>query len=623
MRKLALPDDVLKAVDKPARYIGGEFNSINKNIDEIDIRVAMCFPDIYEIGMSNLGIMILYELFNQRSDTWCERVFSPWPDLHRIMKERQLPLFGLESQDPIKDFDFVLISLGYEMAYSNILQIMDLTGVDFWAKNRPDDAPIFIAGGACAYNPEPFAEFFDIVYIGEGETVYDELMDLYKAERASGNYSKRTFLEKACQIPGLYVPAFYEPSYNEDGTIKSFDKLFAGAPDKIERQVVKDMSSGVYPLKPIIPWVKPVQDRMVLEIQRGCIRGCRFCQAGMIYRPNREKDVEVLKAQALELIKNTGQEEMSLSSLSSSDYHALDELLDYLIDTCNENRVNISLPSLRIDAFSLDIMGKVQDVRKSSVTFAPEAGSQRMRNVINKGLTVDDIMNGATMAFKGGWNKVKLYFMLGLPTETEEDMQAIPDLAEDIAMRYYDTIPKEERNGKVQVTISTSFFVPKPFTPLQWARMYEPGEYLRRAKIVNDRMKEELNHKSLRYNWHEADVSVLEGIFARGDRKVAKALVHAYEHGAFFDAWNDYFSYDRWINAFEECGITAEFYAYRERDLDEIFPWDFIDVHVSKDFLKREWNQAMAETVTPNCRQKCSACGSMCVGSGVCYEAKS
>lgn len=621
MTKLALSDEILMQIDKPARYIGNELNAVKKDKADVDIRFAMCFPDVYEIGMSHLGIQILYDMFNKRSDTWCERVYSPWPDLHAILKEQNIPLFGLESQEPLKDFDFIGITLQYEMCYTNILQILDLSQIPLLSRERTEKDPIVIGGGPCSYNPEPIADFFDIFYIGEGEVVYDKLLELYK-EHKKGNYDRAAFLHEAAKIPGLYVPSLYEVTYKEDNTIASFTPVYDDIPRTIKKQVEMQLSEAVYPEKPVVPFIKATQDRIVLEIQRGCIRGCRFCQAGMIYRPNREKRVSDLKEKARQMIRNTGYEEISLSSLSSSDYKELPELLDFLIDECKDQHINISLPSLRIDAFSLDVMSKVQDVKKSSLTFAPEAGSQRMRNVINKGLTVENILGGAKEAFKGGWNKVKLYFMLGLPTETEEDMRAIPELANDIAALYYDTVPKEQRNGKCQVTISTSFFVPKPFTPFQWAGMFTPEDYLGRAKIVNDHLKEQLNHKSIRYNWHEADVTVLEGLLARGDRRVAKAILYVYEHGGFFDAWREFFDYNRWLEAFEACGISIDFYALRERPLDEILPWDFIDIGVTKEFMIREWNQAHKETVTPNCRMRCSGCGAKEFHGGVCYEDK-
>lgn len=619
MRKLALSDEILMTIDKPARYIGNEINSVVKDTSEVDIRFAMCFPDVYEIGMSHLGIQILYDMFNKRQDTWCERVYSPWPDLHEIMKEQNIPLFGLESQDPVKNFDFLAITLQYEMCYTNILQILDLSQIPLKSKDRTDSDPLVIGGGPCSYNPEPIADFFDIFYIGEGETRYDDLLDLYKEMKGAGK-SRHEILHAISKIPGMYVPSLYTVTYKDDGTIDQFTPIYDDVPKTIKKEIEMDLSTSVYPEKPVVPFIKATQDRIVLEIQRGCIRGCRFCQAGMIYRPNREKNVARLKELAEQMIASTGHDEISLSSLSSSDYSELEELINYLIDECAKKKINISLPSLRIDAFSLDIMQKVQDIKKSSLTFAPEAGTQRLRNVINKGLTVDDIMNGSRQAFEGGWNKVKFYFMLGLPTETEEDMRGIPELANDVAALYYDTVPKENRKGKCQITISTSFFVPKPFTPFQWARMYTPEDYLGRAKIVNDHVKEMHNHKSIRYNWHEAYVTVLEGVLARGDRRLCDTIQYVYEHGGYFDAWNEYFDYNRWLDAFKATGIDPDFYTMRERDLEEVLPWDFIDVGVSKEFLKREWKTALGETVTPNCRMRCSGCGAKQFKGGVCYE---
>lgn len=620
MKKLALSDEILLSIDKPARYIGNEVNAVKKDIDAVDVSFVMCFPDVYEIGMSHLGIQILYDMFNRREDVCCDRVYSPWTDLDKIMREKEIPLFAVESQRPIKDFDFLGITIQYEMCYTNILQILDLSKIPLFSKDRTEEHPIVIGGGPCTYNPEPIADFFDIFYMGEGETQYFNLIDAYKEVKAKGG-SRKEFLERAAEIPGMYVPAFYDVAYNEDGTIKSFQKNNPHAQDKIRKELVMNMDETYYPEKPIVPFIKATQDRVVLEIQRGCIRGCRFCQAGMVYRPVRERSLEFLKHQATQMLKNTGHEEISLSSLSSSDYSQLEGLVNFLIEDCKEKGVNISLPSLRIDAFSLDVMSKVQDVKKSSLTFAPEAGSQRLRDVINKGLTEEDIINGAGMAFDAGWNRVKLYFMLGLPTETEEDMKGIAYLCEKIAKRYYE-IPKDQRNGKVQIVASSSFFVPKPFTPFQWSPMCTKEEYLSRARIVNQTMKEQLNRKSMKYNWHEADVTVLEGVLARGDRKISSVILAAYEKGCLYDAWSETFDNKKWMEAFEDCGIRIDFYNTRTRDLDEILPWDFIDTGVSKAFLKREWERAINASVTPNCRTKCSGCGVMSFGGGVCYEDK-
>lgn len=619
MRKLALNDEILLKIDKPARYIGGEVNSIMKDREHIDIRFAMCFPDVYEIGMSHLGIQILYDMLNQFEDTWCERVYSPWMDLDEIMRKEHIPLFALESQEPVKDFDFLGITLQYEMCYTNVLQVLDLAHIPLKASERTEDDPIVIGGGPCSYNPEPIAPFFDLFYIGEGEIQFRPLLDLYKQCKKEGK-SRREFLLLAGRIPGIYAPGFYEVSYKEDGTIKSFLPTEKGLPVEIMKEMVTDLSDTYYPKKPVVPFIKVTQDRVVLEIQRGCIRGCRFCQAGQLYRPVRERSLEFLKEYALEMLKATGHEEISLSSLSSSDFSALPEFMDYLIEVCKERHVNISLPSLRIDAFSLDVMSKVQDVKKSSLTFAPEAGTQRMRNVINKGLTEEVILNGAKLAFEGGWNKVKLYFMLGLPTETDEDARGIAELSNEIAKLYYDTVPKEKRNGKVQITASTSFFIPKPFTPFQWAPMCTKEQFLDKAHVVKTAVLEQLNKKSIKYNWHEADVSVLEGIFARGDRKIADVILMAYEKGCIYDAWGEYYKHDIWLECFDACGIDIDFYTTRERSLDEIFPWDFISCGVTKDFLKREWQRALSEEVTPNCKMACQGCGAARFGTGICFE---
>lgn len=618
--KLALSHEILMQVEKPARYIGNEINMAVKDPDAVDIRFCMCFPDVYEIGMSHLGIQILYEMFNRREDTYCERVYSPWPDLHKIMKEQNIPLFALETQDAIKDFDFLGITIQYEMCYTNIIQILDLAQIGIFSKDRAEDAPIVIGGGPCVYNPEPIADFFDLIYIGEGETVYDELLDLYKKQKKAG-WNRKRFLRLASQIEGIYVPSLYEIFYQEDGTIKEMRPLYEEVPKKVKKQVVEDLTNAVYPEKPLVAFLRPTQDRVTLEIQRGCIRGCRFCQAGMIYRPLRERDVAKLKEYAVTMLEATGHEEITLSSLSSSDYSALEELTYFLIDECKEKKINISLPSLRIDAFSLDVMSRVQDVKKSSLTFAPEAGSQRMRNVINKGLTEEVILNGAMEAFHGGWNKVKLYFMLGLPFETDEDVKAIPELADLIAQNYY-TIPKDERNGRVKINASASFFVPKPFTPFQWAPMNTAEEFLRKAYLANDTMHQMLNHKSLSFQYHDAKTTVLEGILARGDRKLSSLLLHIYEKGGIFDAWTEWFQPKLWMDTLEEDHIDVAFYTTRDRSLEEVFPWDFIDAGVTKNFLKKEYLRAKEGVVTPNCKMKCSGCGAAIWKGGICYESK-
>lgn len=618
-RRLALSDEILMSVDKPARYIGGEVNMVKKNPEEVKIRFCMCFPDVYEVGMSHLGIQILYDMFNRREDTYCERVYSPWPDLDKILRERQIPLFALESQEPLKTFDFLGITLQYEMCYTNILQILDLAGIPLHATDRTEEDPIVIGGGPCAYNPEPLADFFDFFYLGEGETAYNEILDKYKEHKAKGG-SRREFLEIVAQIEGMYVPQFYDVTYHPDGTLASFEPKNQYARRTIRKQVEMELSDTYYPEKPLVPFIRAIQDRVVLEIQRGCIRGCRFCQAGMLYRPIRERNLEFLKDLATKMLRSTGHEEISLSSLSSSDYSCLKELVYYLIDTFRDDGVNISLPSLRIDAFALDVMSKVQDITKSSLTFAPEAGSQRMRDVINKGLTEEVILNGATEAFKGGWNKVKLYFMLGLPGEQEEDIRAIAELSNVIAKAYYDTIPKSERKGKVQITTSTSFFVPKPFTPFQWVRMATAEEFVEARKVLSSAIKEQLNAKSIKYNWHDTDVTMLEGVFARGDRRCGALIEGAYKDGCLFDSWSEYFRNDIWMKQFEKTGLSLEFYTSRERQKDELLPWDFIDAGISRNFLYKEYEKSKAGIVTPNCRKACAGCGAAAFHGGVCYE---
>lgn len=620
--KLALSDETLLSIEKPERYIGNEVNSVTKDKDQVDIRFAFCFPDVYDIGMSHLGIQILYGLFNSYSDVWCERVYSPWEDMDRVLREQNIPLFALESQDPVKEFDFLGFTLQYEMCYTNILQVLDLSKVPLLSCERTWDDPIVVGGGPCTYNPEPIADFFDFFYIGEGETRYREIFDLYKKAKKEG-VSRQDFLRELSHIPGMYVPSLYDVSYKEDGTIKGMVPKFEDVPSVIKKEMCTDLSNAFYPTKPVVPYSKITQDRVVLEVMRGCIRGCRFCQAGQLYKPLREKDVDYLKKLAIESLKNTGYEEISLSSLSSSDYTGLPELLDFLIESCNEKKVNISLPSLRIDAFSLDVMSKVQDVKKSSLTFAPEAGTQHMRDVINKGLTEEDILRGSHEAFMGGWNKVKLYFMLGLPFETDEDILGIGDIANKIAVEYFETVPKEKRNGRtIDIVASTSFFVPKPFTPFQWAPMNTKEEFLEKANKTRKGIMSQLNQKHIKYNWHEADASMMEGIFARGDRKLSEVILKAYKKGCIFDAWQEYFKFDVWMETFKECGVDPFFYTTRNRADDEIFPWDIIDCGVTKSFLLREWNMAREGKPSKNCRQGCLGCGVASFGVGVCFENK-
>lgn len=607
--------EILLQVEKPGRYIGNEVNMAVKNPEDVDIRFAFCFPDVYEVGMSHLGLQILYYFLNRREDTYCERVFAPWHDMEKKMREHNMPLFALETGDAINKFDFVGFTLQYEMSYTNIINMLNLAGIPIWSKDRSEDDPIVIAGGPCACNPEPLADIIDIFYIGEGEVSYDELLDLYKANKNAGG-TRTGFLERVLKVDGIYVPKFYDVEYKENGEIASFKPNHPDAPSKIRKVIVKDMNNVFYPEKQLVPIIETVHDRVTLEIFRGCIRGCRFCQAGYIYRPVREKGTERLLNLADSLIETSGHEEISLTSLSSGDYREFKKLAESLIDRYSKDSVSISLPSLRIDAFSLDLMNKVQEVRKSGLTFAPEAGTQRLRDVINKGITEEEILNGCSLAFNGGWNRVKLYFMVGLPTETEEDLQGIVDLSNAIVEKFFE-IPKEERKGRpISVVASSSCFVPKPFTPFQWVPQCTVEEFLQKTKYV----KTHMTRKQVKYNYHEAQLSSLEGVVARGDRRVGQVIVKAWELGAKFDSWNELFKYDVWLEAFEKTGINKEFYANRQRSYDEILPWDHISIGVSKQFFINEMEKAKQGIVTKNCRTECAMCGAKSFGGGVCFE---
>lgn len=613
MDQIVLSDLILKSVDKPARYIGGEINSCIKDIQDVDIRFAFCFPDVYEVGMSHLGMQILYHFFNRRSDMYCERVFAPWTDMEKEMRENNIPLFSLETHSPLKSFDFVGFTLQYEMSYTNVLNMLELAKIPIYSKERGDDDPLIVAGGPCAYNPEPLADFIDFFYIGEGEKSYDQIMDMYKEHKKNGK-NKRSFLEALLDVEGIYVPCFYSESYHEDGTIKEKTSLHPKAKAKIKKVLVKDLDQVFYPEKQVVPWIKAVHDRVTLEMFRGCIRGCRFCQAGMIYRPVREKSKDILIEKAKKLIESTGYEEISLASLSTSDYTDLENFTNELIDVCNDSYVSLSLPSLRVDAFSVDLMKKVQEVRKSSLTFAPEAGSQKMRDVINKNITEEEVIKGCELAFQGGWNRVKLYFMLGLPLEETEDVLEIAKLGEKIVKTFYQ-IDKEKRQGNIQLVISTSCFVPKAFTPFQWEGQDTIDSFINKHNIL----KNAITRRQIKYNHHDAKTSILEAVIARGDRRVGNLIYEAFKNGCKFDSWSEYFSYEKWEEAAKKANISFDFYAQRKRDYSEVLPWDFIDIGVTKSFLQKESEKARQFSITHNCREKCSGCGANKLAEGVCH----
>ena len=599
---------ILPKVQKPARYTGGEYNQIIKDKSRIDLRVAFCFPDTYEIGMSNLGMSILYHTMNSLDFVWCERVFAPWGDMYEEMKKASLPLYALESGDPVSEFDVVAFSIGYEMAYTTVLDMLSMSDIPLRSENRESLLPLVVAGGSAAVNAEPMAPFIDLFFIGEGEEMDNELLSLLREAKKQG-WSKRDFLRKAAMIEGVYVPSLYEVSYNDDGTLRSIEAL-DGASAKVRKRIVTDLDAAPYPTKPVVPSTEVVHDRVCLELFRGCVRGCRFCQAGHIYRPIRAKKCGTLIKQGIETLKNTGYEELTLLSLSTSDYRELAELCDGLLEYCEERSISLSLPSLRADNFSMEIMEKLQKVRKSGLTFAVEGGSQRLRDAINKNVTEEDVLNTCRLAFSGGWNTVKLYYMLGLPTETNEDIVGIAQMADDILHCW--RVNAKNKNRGVKITISTSCFIPKPHSPFQWESQITIEEYLRRVNLL----RTSITARNVTYNWHDAETSLIEAVLSRGDRKVADAVERVFRNGGRLDAWTDYFSVERWMKAFEECGIDPAFYAFRARKTDEILPWDMIDVGVRKQHFIHEREMCFKSELSPDCRKQCSGCGAAALLKG-------
>ncbi|MDK0978630.1 TIGR03960 family B12-binding radical SAM protein [Clostridium perfringens] len=609
-----ITDDILYRVEKPSRYVGGELNEVIKDPKEVDIRFGFCFPDVYEVGMSHLGSRILYHVLNQRKDTYCERVYAPWPDMEKLMRENNIPLYALETKDPINEFNFLAFTLQYEMSYTNILNMLNMGGIPLRASERTEKDPLVIAGGPCAYNPEPLYDIVDIFQLGEGEEGLNDLLDLYQKHK--DNFNKEAYLREASNIPSVYIPSLYDVTYNEDGTIKEFIPKYDDVPKKVKKRIINNFDQVDFPESLIVPYSEIVHDRVVLELFRGCTNGCRFCQAGMIYRPVREKSRKTLLDQARKMLKATGYDEVSLVSLSTCDYSDIQGLVKDLIEEHGKNNVSVALPSIRVDAFSVDLLKEIQKVRKTGLTFAPEAGSQRMRDVINKGLSEEKILEAAKNAFESGWSTIKLYFILGVPYETVEDAAEIGLLAEKIADQYF-AVPKHIRNKGLRITVSTSILVPKPFTPFQWAPMEKMDIVTEKINAVKGAIKS----RSIVYNYHEQKTSYMEAVLARGDRKLCDVLIKAYEKGAKFDGWSEYFDFELWQEALAECNVDGDFYVYRQRSYDEILPWDFIDIGVTRKYLERENEKAKTGEPTQNCRKGCTGCGvNVNFKDGECFE---
>ncbi|MBE6053937.1 MAG: TIGR03960 family B12-binding radical SAM protein [Clostridium sartagoforme] len=609
-----ITDHILYKVEKPSRYVGGELNQVVKNPKDVDIRFAFCFPDVYEVGMSHLGTRILYHTINERKDTYCERVFAPWPDMEAELRKNEIPLMTLETKDPLTDFDILGFTLQYEMSYTNILNMLDMAGITYRASERGEDEPIIMAGGPCAYNPEPLYDIVDFFEIGEGEEIMNDVLDVYKKYKGKGK--KKEFLREISKIQGVYVPSLYDVSYNEDGTIKGFKPKYEDVPARVKKRIVNNFDKVDFPVDMIVPYSEIVHDRVVLETSRGCTNGCRFCQAGMIYRPVREKTTNTLLDQADKMIKATGYQEVSLASLSICDYSDIQNLVSTLIMQHGDKNVGVALPSIRVDAFSVDLIKEIQKVRKTGLTFAPEAGSQRMRDIINKGLTEERILEATKNAFESGWSTIKLYFILGLPYEELEDAAGIGELAEKMAAVYYD-IHKDKRAKGLKINVSTSILVPKPFTPFQWAPMARPEEVWKKIDAVKGAIKT----RAIHYNYHEQKTSFMEAVFARGDRRTCELLIKAFEKGAKFDGWSEYFNSELWTEAMKECNIDEDFYVYRDRNYDEILPWDFIDIGVNRKYLEVENEKAKRAELTQNCRKGCTGCGiNINFKEGKCFE---